>query len=80
MLIGVDATAGWQCCIIALLHINRLIESLMVLRPRQGNLRLVFRLFSFMRGLPNISLIVVVVVLFYVHGKHPRSCRDGQLT
>ena len=22
----------------------------------------------------------VVVLLFYVHGKHPRSCRDGQLT
>ena len=24
--------------------------------------------------------IVVVVLLFYVHGKHLRSCRDGQLT
>ena len=24
--------------------------------------------------------IVVVVLLFYVHGKHRRSCRDGQLT
>ena len=23
--------------------------------------------------------IVVVVLLFYVHGKHLRSCRDGQL-
>ena len=23
---------------------------------------------------------VVVVLLFYVHGKHLRSCRDGQLT
>ena len=22
----------------------------------------------------------VVALLFYVHGKHPRSCRDGQLT
>ena len=22
----------------------------------------------------------VVVLLFYVHGKHLRSCRDGQLT
>ena len=29
-----------------------LIESIMELRPRQGNLRLVFRLFSLMRGLP----------------------------
>ena len=28
-----------------------------------------------------VSLVVVVVVLlFYVHGKHLRSCRDGQLT
>ena len=25
-------------------------------------------------------LIVVVVLLFYVHGKHLRSCQDGQLT
>ena len=25
-------------------------------------------------------LIIVVVLLFYVHGKHLRSCRDGQLT
>ena len=24
--------------------------------------------------------LVVVVLLFYVHGKHLRSCRDGQLT
>ena len=28
-----------------------------------------------------IEMIVdVVVLLFYVHGKHLRSCRDGQLT
>ena len=25
-------------------------------------------------------VVVVVVLLFYVHGKHGRSCRDGQLT
>ena len=25
-------------------------------------------------------MVVVVVLLFYVHGKHLRSCRDGQLT
>ena len=25
-------------------------------------------------------VVVVVVLLFYVHGKHLRSCRDGQLT
>ena len=25
-------------------------------------------------------LVLVVVLLFYVHGKHLRSCRDGQLT
>ena len=36
--------------------LERLIESLMGLRPRQGNLRLVFRLFSLMRGLPSIRL------------------------
>ena len=27
-----------------------------------------------------VVVVVVVVVLFYVHGKHLRSCRDGQLT
>ena len=26
------------------------------------------------------KMIVVVVLLFYVHGKHLRSCRNGQLT
>ena len=28
----------------------------------------------------HLKLPVVVVLLFYVHGKHLRSCRDGQLT
>ena len=28
----------------------------------------------------NSFLEVVVALLFYVHGKHLRSCRDGQLT
>ena len=25
-------------------------------------------------------VVVAVALLFYVHGKHLRSCRDGQLT
>ena len=25
-------------------------------------------------------VVVVVALLFYVHGNHLRSCRDGQLT
>ena len=30
---------------------------------------------------PNVlNFFVVVALLFYVHGKHLRSCRDGQLT
>ena len=32
-----------------------------------------------LRG-PCNSVVVVVALLFYVHGKHLRSCRDGQLT
>ena len=28
----------------------------------------------------NNSDVVVVALLFYVHSKHLRSCRDGQLT
>ena len=27
-----------------------------------------------------LTIVVVVVVLFYVYGKHLRSCWDGQLT
>ena len=27
-----------------------------------------------------VVVAVVVVLLFYVHGEHLRSCRDGQLT
>ena len=26
------------------------------------------------------DVVVVVALLFYVHGKHLRSCRDDQLT
>ena len=26
------------------------------------------------------SVVVIVALLFYVHGKHLRSCQDGQLT
>ena len=42
--------------------------------------------FKSSKGLSNFfagsadSVVVVVVLLFYVHGKHLRSCRDGQLT
>ena len=31
-------------------------------------------------SVPVSDFVVVVVLLFYVHGKHLRSCRDGQLT
>ena len=31
-------------------------------------------------GVKIFQSTVVVVLLFYVHGKHLRSCRDGQLT
>ena len=33
---------------------------------------------SALLGKPRV--VVVVVLLFYVHVKHLRSCRDGQLT
>ena len=31
-------------------------------------------------GTPKNNVVVVVALLFYVHGKHLRSCRDSQLT
>ena len=33
-----------------------ILESMMGLKPRQGNLMLIFRLFSLMQGLPSIRL------------------------
>ena len=33
-----------------------------------------------MFNLNQIDVDFVVDLLFYVHGKHLRSCRDGQLT
>ena len=40
-----------------------------------GGLKFHYICFSILR-----PLIFVVVLLFYVHGKHLRSCWDGQLT
>ena len=37
------------------------------------------RLLQFLFGALRL-VVVVVVLLFYVHSKHLRSCRDGQLT
>ena len=37
-------------------------------------------LFKSFSVLSSPRYVVVVVLLFYVHGKHLRSCRDGQLT
>ena len=36
--------------------------------------------YELMRDFTFVSEFVVVDLLFYVHGKHLRSCRDGQLT
>ena len=33
-----------------------------------------------LRGPASADCSIVVVLLFYVHGKHLRSCRDGELT
>ena len=43
---------------------------------------LTFGLFNQVSGLGPLGPLVLIVValLFYVHGKHLRSCRDGQLT
>ena len=35
--------------------------------------------YSFHKKL-GLRLVTIVALLFYVHGKHLRSCRDGQLT
>ena len=31
-------------------------------------------------NLIRVVVVVVVVLLFYIHSKHLKSCRDGQLT
>ena len=37
-------------------------------------------MYSLYKLLSEIKVVVVVALLFYVHGKQLRSCRDGQLT
>ena len=51
----------------------------MVLGKLSGLGRLTYSIMNAVRQGP-IALAKVVVLLFYVHGKHLRSCRDGQLT
>ena len=34
---------------------------------------------SFVQANQSLECPVAVVLLFYIHGKHQRSCRDGQL-
>ena len=38
------------------------------------------KFYSNMHSITEVQVIVVVVLLFYDHGKHLRSFRDGQLT
>ena len=47
-------------------------------RNERGKLFQCLRIFSI--GAFFVDQVVVVALLFYVHGKHLRSCRDGQLT
>ena len=37
-------------------------------------------IYPFPSSTKGTGFVVVVALLFYVHGKHLRSCRDGQLT
>ena len=48
--------------------------------PNDARLRAIGMLDAGMRQVEVARFVVVVVLLFYVHGKHLRSCRDGQLT
>ena len=50
---------------------EKLIESIMGLGPRQGNRRLVFRLFSLMRGLPSIRLKLKTSLRFLIEASIP---------
>ena len=40
----------------------------------------IFHILNFVLNVNICGVVVVVVLLFYVHGKHLRSCRDGHLT
>ena len=51
------------------------------LRLKTDNIaKLKIELKSILLEIVVVVVVVVVVLLFYVHGKHLRSCRDGQLT
>ena len=51
-----------------------MIAALLATRSTSGNRPRGYKTFFMLNS------FVVVVLLFYVHGKHLRSCRDGQLT
>ena len=49
-------------------------------RMKISCLRIIMIKSSHILNLKESIFVVVVDLLFYVHGKHLRSCRDGQLT
>ena len=55
-------------------------EELLRRLTKQGFIAQNYLLSLFRRLGMTVERVVVVVLLFYVHGKHLRSCRDGQLT
>ena len=65
--VGREKTFDWLTDMIELCHKTPVTQKV------RTELRLLFIRLSL--STPN-----VVVLLFYVHGKHLRSCRDGQLT
>ena len=52
----------------------------MIKEFRQGVLLLTHFILETPKEVLAKHAVVVVDLLFYVHGKHLRSCRDGQLT
>ena len=50
------------------------------LTPCSGQRNVLISLACVIVYLYDVKCVVVVALLFYIHSKHLRSCRDGQLT
>ena len=71
-MIRMDKSTGWK----SVMHIFLLQE--IELKVTEKSSRTTENAYAKMEM--DSSICCIVALLFYVHGKHLRSCRDGQLT
>ena len=74
-----------QSFIIALLSVERVVKSVTYIHYISSHAYVIicikYTCIAMARNhMETVTFLIAVALLFYVHGKHLRSCRDGQLT